>query len=214
MSLLGRQTIIPRSASAPQTLIRSCCLCCSKHQDSPDMVFNACTKIQNRNVCERCRRMNKPCHPVPVRCFPQLNALMTRRDAVLALPQAQRRDDHPAALALNLAQKAFTSKVEAEVRSIRTPKTVDGLGRSILISISQMQTTLDGILDVLRFAVGFSSCDRVLDSNLSSQNNLAPISRDDSDDWEDPDYDNIVARENASRVSYGAVYPSFLLTPT
>jgi hypothetical protein len=139
---------------------------------------------------------------------------MARRDAVLALPQAQRRDDHPAALALNLAQKAFTSKVEAEVRSIRTPKTVDGLGRSILISISQMQTTLDGILDVLRFAVGLPSCGRVLNSNLPSQNNLAPISRDDPDDWEDPNYDEIVARGNASRVSYYTVYLPVLLTPT
>jgi len=61
-ALPTRASIASRSADAPAVLIRPCCLRCSKHLASqPDL---RCRKLNNRSVCERCRRLNKPCHAV------------------------------------------------------------------------------------------------------------------------------------------------------
>ncbi|KAE9362560.1 hypothetical protein N431DRAFT_469876 [Stipitochalara longipes BDJ] len=160
-----RQAVAPRSAGAPATLLRPCCLRCSKgFARNPHL---RCIKQGNRSVCDRCRSMNKPCHDVPQSCVGRLNRLMRDVDAALALPDPS--PDRDAAIAsVTTNQAAYTSRVEAVVRGARIPPTIQGMGQAILNSLAQVQTTLEGIVDVLRY-----------------QNNLAPLSRDNPEDDDD-----------------------------
>jgi hypothetical protein len=79
-----------------------------------------------------------------------LNRLIRLVNVALALPE----DNRDAAIATVTAnQAAYTSRVEAVVRGARIPATLQGMGQAILTSVAQMQTSLDGIVDVLRYQV-------------------------------------------------------------
>ena len=52
---------------------------------------------------------------------------------------------------INAAQAAYTSRVEAVVRAARIPSTIQGMGQAILSSLAQLQSTTEGVLDVLRY---------------------------------------------------------------
>jgi hypothetical protein len=162
----ARQSVAPRSANAPTALIRPCCLRCSKNVAKfPDI---RCVKGNNRSVCDRCRSKNKKCDPVsynsllcfiililskvPQACIPRLNRLL--RAADLAWRTAANTPARQlAAASLTQRQASYTSRVEAEVRSARVPPTIQGMGQAILTSLAQIQGTLDGVVDVLRYQV-------------------------------------------------------------
>ncbi|PMD21294.1 hypothetical protein NA56DRAFT_703469 [Hyaloscypha hepaticicola] len=141
----ARYNVAPRSANAPDVLIRPCCLRCSKNLAKDPTL--QCVKQGNRSVCNRYRSLNKPCFNVPQACIPRLNRLMREVDAALALP-ANTPARTAAVASVTAHQATYTSRVEAVVRAART--------------------TLDGIVDVLRY-----------------QNNLPPISRDNPDNDDD-----------------------------
>jgi hypothetical protein len=162
-----RHQVAQRSASAPEALIRPCCLRCSKNlAKNPNL---RCVKEGTRSVCNRCRHMNKPCHAVssplppltlaketqvPQACIPRLNRLLREVDAALALPENS-PERQPAIATVTAHQATYTSRVEATVRAARIPPTFHGMGQAILTSLAGMQATLDGIVDVLRYQVSF-----------------------------------------------------------
>lgn len=77
---------------------------------------------------------------------------MREVDAALALP-ANTAARTAAVASVTAHQATYTSRVEAVVRAARVPATIHGMGQAILTSLAQMQTTLDGIVDVLRYQV-------------------------------------------------------------
>jgi len=186
----ARHNVAPRSAGAPEALIRQCCLRCSKNlARNPNI---RCVKQGNRSVCDRCRSMNKPCHvvsthlslaspililKVPQSCVPRLNRLLRKVDAALATPANS--DQRQAAIATVTAQQAaYTSRVEATVRGARVPATIQGMGQAILTSLAQMQTSLDGIVDVLRYQVSVffpQLCRRLTPSRPTFHQSLAML---------------------------------------
>jgi hypothetical protein len=162
----ARQPVATRSANAPTSLIRPCCLRCSKNiAKFPDLT---CVKSNNRSVCDRCRSKNKKCDPVsckflllfliltlskvPQACVVRLNRLLQAIDACKRLPHPS-PEREKAVAALLLRQTAYTSRVEAVVRGQRIPPTIQGMGQAILTSLAQVQSALDGVVDVLRYQV-------------------------------------------------------------
>lgn len=62
-------------------------------------------------------------------------------------------------------QHRYTLFVESLAQADRAPKTVEGMGAAILSSLSQIQGTIDGVLDVIRYVVSslyLSPCTRWL----------------------------------------------------
>ncbi|KAE8441045.1 hypothetical protein EG329_006082 [Mollisiaceae sp. DMI_Dod_QoI] len=148
-ALPSRANIASRSANALAALIQPYCLRCSKRLASePDL---RCRKLNNRSVCERCRRLNKPYHAVPQACIGRLNKLMRRINAALTHPNSSA--EKAAAIATcKTFQAQYSSRVKAVVRATRASINLQNLGQAILTRIAQMQLTLDGINDVLRYS--------------------------------------------------------------
>jgi hypothetical protein len=67
-------------------------------------------------------------------------------------------DKTAAKVQLEALQKKTTSKVAADIRNNKVPKTLDGMGQAILTGIAGLQYTMNGILDAVRFQVGTPSC--------------------------------------------------------
>ncbi len=67
---------------------------------------------------------------VPQSCIPRLNRLMREVDAAMALPS--NTPQRLAAIAtVRARQAAYTSRVEATIRSARVPGTIQGMGQAI-----------------------------------------------------------------------------------
>ncbi len=91
---------------------------------------------------------------------------MREVDDALAMPANSA--EQTAAIATVVAHQAtYTSRVEATVRAARVPATIHGMGQAILTSLAQMQTTLDGIVDVLRYQVSLPFSSVVTPANRS-----------------------------------------------
>jgi hypothetical protein len=197
MSAPARQQIASRSATAPETLVRPCCLRCSKNFGKTPTI--KCTKLGHRRVCERCAKMNKKCFPVrcfpspitfltiqvPQACVPRLNRLIRLVDDALKMNAGPAKE--AAVATIQSRQSAYTKIVEATVRAETIPPTIQGMGQAILTALAQAQTSLDGIVDVLRFQV--SPLVPPSQPLLIPKNNLPPIARDNPDNDEEDEED-------------------------
>ena len=90
---------------------------------------------------------------VPVRCHPKLNQLMAdaevydRLDATLKQPGQALFDTW------KQTNSSWVTYVTGVVRKLAPPKTIEGASAAILHKLDRLNTTIEGILDILRFQV-------------------------------------------------------------
>ena len=89
---------------------------------------------------------------VPQACIPRLNRLIREVNTALALP-VNTPVCTAAIISITAHQATYTSRIEAVVRVARMPAIIHGMGQAILTNLTQIQTTLDSIVDILHYQV-------------------------------------------------------------
>ncbi|KAH0538644.1 hypothetical protein FGG08_004781 [Glutinoglossum americanum] len=144
----------PPDPIAPLTLLRACCLRCSKrYQEIPSL---ACMRPAPGLKCSRCTHLKKSCEEVPASCTAALRSVQRSARRVLRLRLLRNRGIADRRILLKKAvstlagrQREYTRAVETVVRGApSSPEAVDSIAIPMLARLVEQ---MDQVIGLLRY---------------------------------------------------------------